>query len=66
MLALGFSFVEVGTMTPLPQRGNAKPRLFRLPADAALVNRMGFNNDGFEAALARLTARASSGILGVR
>src|ERR1700722_2852767 len=64
LLALGFSFVEVGTLTPLPQRGNAKPRLFRLPADAALVNRMGFNNDGFEAALARLTARASSGILG--
>jgi dihydroorotate dehydrogenase len=65
LLALGFSFVEVGTLTPLPQGGNAKPRLFRLPADAALVNRMGFNNDGFEAALARLTARASSGILGV-
>ena len=57
LLALGFAFVEVGTLTPLPQRGNAKPRLFRLPADAALVNRMGFNNDGFEAALARLTAR---------
>ena len=65
LLSLGFSFVEVGTLTPLPQRGNAKPRLFRLPADAAVINRMGFNNDGFEAALARLTARASSGILGV-
>lgn len=44
--ALGFGFVEIGTVTPLPQDGNEKPRLFRLPADKALVNRMGFNNDG--------------------
>jgi dihydroorotate dehydrogenase len=65
LLALGFSFVEVGTLTPLPQRGNLEPRLFRLPADAALINRMGFNNAGFEAARARLTARTSPGILGV-
>jgi dihydroorotate dehydrogenase len=44
--ALGFGFVEIGTVTPLPQEGNPKPRLFRLPADKALINRMGFNNDG--------------------
>src|SRR6186713_1257511 len=44
--ALGFGFVEIGTVTPLPQKGNEKPRLFRLPEDNALINRMGFNNDG--------------------
>src|SRR5437868_5624501 len=44
--ALGFGFVEIGTVTPLPQKGNDKPRLFRLPQDEALINRMGFNNDG--------------------
>jgi dihydroorotate dehydrogenase len=65
LLGLGFSFVEVGTLTPLPQRGNPEPRLFRLPADAAVINRMGFNNAGFEAARARLAARPSRGILGV-
>ena len=43
---LGFGFVEIGTVTPLPQDGNPKPRLFRLPKDKAIVNRMGFNNDG--------------------
>src|SRR5678809_1470098 len=46
--ALGFGFVEIGTVTPLPQSGNEKPRLFRLPKDNALINRMGFNNDGVE------------------
>ncbi len=46
--ALGFGFVEIGTVTPLPQTGNDKPRLFRLPKDKALINRMGFNNDGAE------------------
>ncbi|HEY8688603.1 MAG TPA: quinone-dependent dihydroorotate dehydrogenase [Chitinophagaceae bacterium] len=44
--ALGFGFIEIGTVTPLPQKGNDKPRLFRLPKDKALINRMGFNNDG--------------------
>src|SRR5437868_6375545 len=43
---LGFGFIEIGTVTPLPQKGNEKPRLFRLPKDKALINRMGFNNDG--------------------
>jgi dihydroorotate dehydrogenase len=50
MLALGFGFVEIGTVTPLPQAGNPPPRLFRLPADRALINRLGFNNEGHEAA----------------
>jgi dihydroorotate dehydrogenase len=52
--ALGFGFVEIGTVTPLPQSGNEKPRLFRLPKDKALINRMGFNNDGVEIIAARL------------
>jgi dihydroorotate dehydrogenase len=52
--ALGFGFVEIGTVTPLPQAGNEKPRLFRLPKDKALINRMGFNNDGVEAVAERL------------
>jgi len=52
--ALGFGFVEIGTVTPLPQAGNPRPRLFRLPEDQALINRMGFNNDGAEAIAERL------------
>jgi dihydroorotate dehydrogenase len=51
---LGFGFVEIGTVTPLPQAGNDKPRLFRLPKDKALINRMGFNNDGVKAVADRL------------
>jgi len=62
--ALGFGFVEVGTLTGEPQPGNPRPRLFRLPADRALVNRMGFNNGGAAAAAARL-ARPRKVILGV-
>ena len=54
MLDLGFGFVEVGTVTPRPQRGNPKPRLFRLKADRAVINRMGFNNHGQPAAFQRL------------
>lgn len=54
LFALGFDAVEVGTLTPRPQPGNAKPRLFRLPEDGALINRMGFNNHGAEAAAKRL------------
>src|SRR5688572_10076684 len=52
--ALGFGFVEIGTVTPLAQEGNEKPRLFRLPADKALINRMGFNNDGVDVVAKRL------------
>ncbi len=54
---LGFGFVECGSVTPLPQAGNPKPRLFRLTEDRAIINRMGFNNDGLEAFAARLEAR---------
>jgi len=53
---LGFGFVEVGTVTPLPQPGNLKPRMFRLPADKALINRMGFNNLGMDVAAERIAA----------
>lgn len=56
MARLGFAFTEVGTITPLPQEGNEKPRLFRLPADNAIINRMGFNNAGLDAILQRLQA----------
>ena len=59
LAALGFGFVEVGTVTALPQPGNEQPRLFRLPADRAIVNRMGFNNDGAEAVAERLARRAA-------
>jgi len=52
--SLGFGFVEIGTVTPLPQDGNEKPRLFRLPKDKAIINRMGFNNDGMEVITERL------------
>jgi dihydroorotate dehydrogenase len=64
LAALGFGFVEVGTVTARPQPGNPRPRLFRLPADRALVNRMGFNNHGAAAAAARLRRR-SGAIVGV-
>ncbi|MFZ2157891.1 MAG: quinone-dependent dihydroorotate dehydrogenase [Bradyrhizobium sp.] len=66
LLRLGFGFVEIGTVTPRPQSGNPRPRLFRLERDEAVINRMGFNNDGAEAVLRRLAARANlSGIVGV-
>lgn len=64
MLGFGFGFVEVGTLTPLPQAGNPRPRLFRLAEDRAVINRMGFNNSGFEPAKARLERRRK-GIVGV-
>ncbi len=56
LAALGFGFIEVGTVTLYPQAGNPKPRLFRYPAERALINRMGFNNDGVEAAIERVRA----------
>ncbi len=64
MLRLGFGFVEVGTLTPLPQPGNARPRIFRLPEDGAVINRLGFNNEGYERARTRL-ARRPAGLIGV-
>jgi dihydroorotate dehydrogenase len=64
LFALGFSHVEIGTITPRPQPGNDRPRLFRLPEHRALVNRMGFNNEGAEACAARLAALPASARLG--
>jgi len=64
MLNLGFGFVEVGTLTPRPQYGNPRPRLFRLPEDHAVINRFGFNNEGYETAGARL-GRRPAGVVGV-
>jgi len=64
-LRLGFGFVEVGTVTPRPQAGNPKPRMFRVPGDGALINRLGFNNEGHDAVYARLARRKRRGIVGV-
>jgi dihydroorotate dehydrogenase len=66
LLRLGFGFVEVGTVTPKPQAGNPRPRIIRLERDEAVINRLGFNNDGAEAVLRRLAGRAhQGGIVGV-
>ncbi|WP_157018670.1 quinone-dependent dihydroorotate dehydrogenase [Mesorhizobium xinjiangense] len=66
LLAFGFGFAEVGTLTPKPQPGNPKPRIFRLTADSAVINRLGFNNEGHDAAFARLAARRGRpGIVGI-
>ena len=65
LLKLGFGFVEVGTVTPLKQYGNQKPRVFRLEDDHALINRLGFNNDGMEAIKSRITSHRKKGILGI-
>ena len=64
LACLGFGFVEIGTVTPLPQSGNDKPRLFRLKPDRALINRLGFNNEGAAAAAARLRRRRTSILIG--
>jgi dihydroorotate dehydrogenase len=64
MAMLGFGFIEIGTLTPKPQEGNPLPRLFRLPQDEALINRMGFNNGGVLAAVERLKQRNSDVIVG--
>ena len=65
MAKLGFGFVECGTVTPKPQAGNPRPRLFRLPEDRAVINRMGFNNRGMEEAAVNLRARQGRGIVGI-
>lgn len=62
--SLGFGFIEIGTVTPLPQSGNEKPRLFRLPKDECIINRMGFNNDGLEIIKQRLLSRPADLIVG--
>lgn len=64
LAALGFGFIEIGTLTPKAQPGNDLPRLFRLPADQAIINRMGFNNAGVEAAVRKLRTRKSNVIVG--
>jgi dihydroorotate dehydrogenase len=65
LLGLGLGFVEVGSITPRPQEGNPKPRLFRLSEDRAVINRMGFNNAGADAAERRLAKRRPKGVLGI-
>ena len=65
MLGLGFGFVEIGTVTPRPQWGNPKPRLFRLDEDRGAINRLGFNSGGLDAVVGRLARRAPNGIVGV-
>jgi dihydroorotate dehydrogenase len=66
VLRLGFGFVEVGTITPLPQRGNPRPRVFRLEADGGVINRLGFNSQGADVVLKRLAGRANAGgIVGI-
>ena len=65
LLKLGFGFVEVGTVTPLKQLGNPKPRIFRLEDDGALINRLGFNNDGIEIIKNRIKSNEKKGILGI-
>ena len=61
LLRIGFGFVEIGTVTPLPQSGNPRPRLFRLDADGGVINRLGFNSQGATAVIARLAARSNAG-----
>lgn len=65
VLKLGFGFTEIGTVTPRPQAGNPKPRVFRLTGHDGVINRLGFNNEGHDAAARRLAARRSGGIVGV-
>jgi len=64
MSSFGFGFIEIGTVTPKPQDGNPKPRMFRLPKDRSLINRMGFNNDGVKTIKNRLTKRNSNVLVG--
>lgn len=65
LAALGFGFIEIGTVTPLAQSGNPRPRLFRLPSERALINRMGFNNEGVDALVQRVSRAHSHGVLGI-
>lgn len=65
LAALGFGFIEIGTITPLPQPGNPAPRLFRLPSAQGIINRMGFNNDGVDALIANVQRANYRGILGI-
>lgn len=65
LLALGFGFIEIGTVTPQPQAGNPKPRMFRLPRHGAIINRLGFNNDGVDALVRNVERANRQGIIGI-
>ena len=65
LAALGFGFIEIGTVTPRPQSGNPKPRLFRVPEHFAVINRMGFNNDGIDRLIANVQRAKYRGVLGI-
>jgi len=65
LASLGFGFIEIGTVTPRPQPGNPKPRMFRIPAAKGIINRMGFNNDGVDALIANVKKARFNGILGI-
>lgn len=65
LAGLGFGFIEIGTITPKPQEGNPKPRLFRIPQAKAIINRMGFNNDGVDQLVENVKAAKFKGILGI-
>jgi dihydroorotate dehydrogenase len=65
LTSLGFGFIEVGTVTPQPQYGNPRPRLFRIPAAKALINRMGFNNEGVESAIENISRSRCTSLIGV-
>ena len=65
LMSLGFGFVEIGTVTPKPQAGNPKPRMFRLPGHRAVINRLGFNNDGIEALVRNVERAECRGLLGI-
>ena len=65
LAAFGFGFIEIGTVTPKPQPGNARPRIFRIPRRNALINRLGFNNDGLDALIANVRDSGFAGVLGI-
>ncbi|MGK3629721.1 quinone-dependent dihydroorotate dehydrogenase, partial [Acinetobacter sp. A11] len=65
LAGLGFGFIEIGTITPRPQSGNPQPRLFRIPEAQAIINRMGFNNDGVDKLIENVKASKFKGILGI-
>ena len=65
LAALGFGFIEIGTITPRPQAGNPQPRLFRIPDAKAIINRMGFNNDGVDQLIENVKAAKFKGVLGI-
>ena len=65
LASLGFGFIEIGTITPRPQAGNPQPRLFRIPQAKAIINRMGFNNDGVDQLIDNIITKKFKGVLGI-